>query len=75
MEAAKKINRARAKTRRRKLRGGRPPKDDRIVVTAIWYVLRAGCPWRDMPERYGPWGSIYTRWRRWSASGLWSRLL
>jgi transposase len=75
VEATKKINRARAKTRRWQLRGGRPPKDDRIVVTAIWYVLRTGCPWRDVPERYGPWGSIYTRWRRWCASGLWPRLL
>jgi len=45
------------------------------VVTAIWYVLRVGCPWRDLLERYGPWGSIYTRWRRWSAGGLWQRLL
>jgi len=75
VEAAKKINRARAKTRRRRLQGGRPPKDDRIVVTAIWHVLRTGCPWRDAPSCYGPWGSIYTRWRRWCASGLWRRLL
>ena len=75
MEAAKKINRARAKSRRRRLQGGRPPKDDRIVVTAIWYVLRTGCPWRDAPSCYGPWGSIYTRWRRWCVSGLWGRLL
>ena len=45
------------------------------MVTAIWYVLRTGCPWRDVPELFGPWGSVYTRWRRWSASGLWRRLL
>jgi transposase len=54
--------------------GGRPPKTDRIVVTAIWQVLRTGCPWRDVPERHGPRGSIHTRWRRWCASGLWPRL-
>jgi len=71
VQAAKTIYHARAKTLSRKLKGGRPPKDDRIVVTAIWYALRTGCPCCDMPERYGSWGSIYTRWRRWSASGLW----
>ena len=45
------------------------------MVTAIWYVLRMGCPWRDVPAKFGPWSSVYTRWRRWCASGLWSRLL
>jgi len=45
------------------------------MVTAIWYVLRTGCPWRDVPERFGPWSSVYTRWRRWGATGLWARLL
>ena len=77
MEAAKKINLSRAKTRRGQIGtvGGRPPKDDRLVVAAIWYVLRTGCPWRDVPAYYGPWSSIYTRWRRWGASGLWRRLL
>ena len=45
------------------------------MVTAIWYVLRTGCPWRDVPAQYGSWSSVYTRWRRWTASGLWHRLL
>ena len=45
------------------------------MVTAIWYVLRTGCPWRDVPERFGPWSSVYTRWRRWCATGLWAKLL
>jgi len=45
------------------------------MVTAIWYVLRTGCPWRDLPGEFGPWGSVYTRWRRWCACGLWARLL
>jgi transposase len=44
------------------------------MVTAIWYVLRTGCPWRDVPTHFGPWNSVYTRWRRWCASGLWSRV-
>jgi len=45
------------------------------MVTGIWFVLRTGYPWRDMPPHYGSWSSIYTRWRRWTASGLWRRLL
>lgn len=39
------------------------------------YVLRTGIPWRDLPALYGPWSSVYTRWRRWCQSGLWARLL
>jgi transposase len=38
-------------------------------------VLRTGVPWRDLPAEYGPWSSVYTRWRRWCGSGLWTRLL
>ncbi len=45
------------------------------MVTGIWYVLRTGIPWRDLPARFGPWSSVYTRFRRWCASGLWARLL
>lgn len=45
------------------------------MVTAMWYVMRTGCPWRDLPVGFGPWSSVYTRWRRWCASGLWSRML
>jgi transposase len=45
------------------------------MVTAMWYVLRTGCPWRDLPAQFGPWSSVYTRWRRWCAQGLWARLL
>jgi transposase len=45
------------------------------MVTAIWYVLRTGCPWRDVPVGFGPWNSINTRWSRWCATGLWARML
>lgn len=44
------------------------------MVTAIWYILRTGLPWRDLPERFGPWSSVYTRFRRWCRCGLWGRL-
>jgi transposase len=77
VEAAKKINLSRRKTRRGQngTVGGRPPKEDRPIVTAIWYVLRTGCPWRDVPVEFGPWSSVYTRWRRWCEDGLWARML
>lgn len=77
MATAKKINASRRKTRigPNGTVGGRPPKEDRLIVTALWYVLRTGLPWRDLPSRYGPWGTVYTRFRRWCGSGLWTRLL
>jgi transposase len=45
------------------------------MVTGMWYILRTGIPWRDLPAHFGPWSSVYTRFRRWCASGLWARLL
>lgn len=45
------------------------------MFEAMVYMLRVGCPWRDLPTLYGPWSSVYTRWRRWSRAGLWAKLL
>ncbi len=45
------------------------------MLSAILFVLRTGLPWRDLPERYGPWSSVYARHRRWCASGLFARML
>jgi transposase len=45
------------------------------MLTAIFYVLRTGLPWRDLPEQFGPWSSVYARFRRWCASGLFARML
>jgi transposase len=56
-------------------RGGRPRKDDRLVIDGILWKLATGAPWRDLPERYGPWQSVYTRFRRWTRAGAWDRLL
>ena len=41
------------------------------MVNGILWRLRTGAPWRDLPERYGNWNSVYRRFRRWSASGVW----
>lgn len=53
---------------------GPPRTDDRLVVNAIVWKLATGAPWRDLPERYGPWASVYTRFRRWTAAGVWDRI-
>ena len=54
---------------------GRPAKDHRTVINGILWVLKTGAPWRDLPERYGPWQTIYSRFRRWQQSGIWDRIL
>ena len=54
---------------------GRPGKDHRTIINGILWMLRAGAPWRDMPERYGPWPTVATRFYRWRKRGLWDRLM
>jgi transposase len=53
---------------------GRPPADNRNVINGILWRLRTGAPWRDVPEKYGKWNSIYRRFRRWSACGVWEAI-
>ncbi len=52
---------------------GRGPerKDDRIVLNGIFYILRTGAPWRDLPGRYGPNSTVYNRYARWAKRGVW----
>ncbi|WP_425528146.1 IS5 family transposase [Yinghuangia seranimata] len=49
--------------------------DHRTVVNGVLYRLRTGVPWRDLPERFGNWRTVYQRHRRWSADGTWDRIL
>ena len=49
-------------------------KDDRKVMNAIFYALRTGIPWRDLPARYGPYTTAYNRFNRWSRRGIWKRM-
>ena len=44
-------------------------------LNGMLYVLRVGCSWRDMHERYGKWNSVYVRVRRWAERGVWDALL
>jgi len=50
---------------------GKARVDDRRVVNGIFYVLRTHCPWRDLPERYGPRMTVYNRFNRWAKRGVW----
>src|SRR5918993_1454613 len=54
-------------------RTGRPNDDHRRIVNGILWVLRTGAPWRDLPERYGPVGTVSSRFCRWRAAGAASR--
>ena len=57
---------------------GRPgprPKNNRHVLNGIFWVLRAGAPWRDLPSRYGPYTTAYNRFNRWRKAGVWDRLM
>jgi transposase len=56
-------------------RTGRPARDHRTILSAILWVLRTGAPWRDLPERFGPWATAWSRFRRWTAAGVWARVL
>jgi transposase len=55
-------------------RGGRW-RDHRTVLNGILWHLYSGAPWREIPERYGPWQTCYDRFRRWSADGTFDRIL
>ena len=47
-----------------KRRTGRPPKDHRIIVNGLLWLAKTGAPWRDLPERFGPWRTVATRFHR-----------
>jgi transposase len=49
-------------------------KDNRLLVEAVLYRYRAGIPWRDLPERFGTWKKVHTRFCRWARGGVWERV-
>jgi transposase len=53
---------------------GRHGKDNRLFVDAVLWLVRAGAPWRDLPEEFGKWNSTFKRFRRWGKKGVWKRL-
>ena len=56
-------------------KAGRPFNDHRLMTEGIIYRYRAGIPWRDLPEHYGPWQSVWKRHRRYSSDGTWDTIL
>lgn len=54
---------------------GRPRVDDRLVVNGMVYKTRTGISRRDLPERYGPWKTVYTRFRRYALEGVFTHAL
>ena len=54
---------------------GVPRVDDRRVLNGIFWVLRTGAPWRDLPQYYGSYTTCYNRFTRWRKAGVWERLM
>ncbi len=53
------------------IRQGGERRDDRQVLNGIFYVLRTGMPWADLPARYGPHTTVYNRFNRWAKQSIW----
>ena len=58
----------------RRGRRGRPGANNRMTVEGILWIARTGAPWRDLPEEFGKWNTVYQRFRRWAKRGVLARL-
>ena len=56
-------------------RSGRPRANDRLMLNGVLWVLCSGAAWRDMPERFGPWSTVYQRFRDWRNRGAFDQML
>jgi transposase len=56
-------------------RRGPKPRNNRQIINGMFYILRTGSPWRDLPERYGPYTSVYNRFNRWRKAGIWDKFM
>jgi len=54
---------------------GRSGVNNRLFVEAVLWLARTGAPWRDLPESFGNWNSVFVRFSRWSKDGVWDRLV
>lgn len=61
--------------KRRKRRTGRPSSDPRVMLNAVLWILSTGAPWRDLPERFGPWQTAYHHFRDWCKRGVFARVI
>lgn len=53
---------------------GSSGRNNRLFVEAVLWIVRTGSPWRDLPEAFGEWNSVFRRFSRWSQKGVWNRL-
>jgi transposase len=53
---------------------GSSGRDNRLFVEAVLWIVRTGSPWRDLPEVFGEWNSVFRRFSRWSRKGVWLRM-
>jgi len=53
---------------------GRPSGDNRIALNGILWIARSGAPWRDLPERYGSWSTLYDKFKRWSDTDVFEKI-
>ena len=49
-------------------------RDNRLFLNAVLWIAKTGAPWRDLPERFGPWNSVWRRFDRWAKKGVWERI-
>jgi transposase len=54
---------------------GRPNADHRLILDGILWRYRTGAPWRALPETFGKWQTVYSRFRRWQKAGIWTTVL
>ena len=54
---------------------GVPGVNDRRVLNGIFWVLRSGAPWRDLPDNFGPYTTCYNRFVRWRRAGVWGGII
>jgi transposase len=53
---------------------GRPSKPNRDMLNGILWIAKVGAPWRDLPDRFGPWQTVYTRFRRWCKNDVFKKM-
>lgn len=53
---------------------GSTGRDNRMFVEGVLWIVRTGAPWRDLPEVFGGWNSVFRRFSRWSTKGVWQRI-
>ena len=49
-------------------------KNNRLFIESVLWIIRTGAPWRDLPNKYGVWYTVYTRYYRWAKKGIWQQI-